>query len=135
MNQKQLDLIYGEHNEQLAKQIIINHWELNNLIKLDKFHHMDFETDKYYFEIKSRRFRHTKYTSTMVGFDKIEYARKSEKEVFFIFMFTDGIYYYKYDEKDSFETCMGGRLDRGRREIRNYYYIPIDKLNEIKTLN
>jgi len=68
----------------------------------------------------------------MIGYTKILHALKQIKDVYFIFQFTDGNYYYKYDKTETFEIKKGGRYDRGRPENNLYYYIPIERLIKIE---
>ena len=68
----------------------------------------------------------------MIGYTKILHAQKQNKDVYFIFQFTDGNYYYKYDVKETFEIKKGGRYDRGRPENNLYYYIPSNVLTKIE---
>jgi hypothetical protein len=128
------DIRFGLLKEEEIKLILKDHFEMeNDLIKLSTFHPMDFISGNNYFEIKSRRFSHNKYKTTMVGKNKIEYAKKvcKDKNSFFIFVFEDGIYYYIYDINDNFLSTIGGRNDRGKDEYKLYYYIPINELIKI----
>lgn len=93
----------------------------------------DFETpDKSTaIELKARRFAHDKYPTTMIGVSKIRYANRfPDTTYFFAFAFTDGLYWIRYDPVlfSTFEVKEGGRYDRGRPEINQYCYIPIEKL-------
>ncbi len=131
---KEQDLSFGSLNEDYIQDILCEHFKLPNLLKLDKFHPFDFHNSDSgdWFEVKSRRFNHNKYKTTMIGYNKVDYIRKySMKNVYFIFIFEDGNYYYKYNPDDKFETSIGGRCDRGISEYKKYYYIPIDKLIKI----
>lgn len=123
------DVNYGLLKEDEIKQNLIDFFKLDELIKLSKFHTMDFKSDNKYFEIKSRRFNHNKYETTMIGKNKIDYAQKyNDNTYYFIFVFEDGIYYYKYNINDKLECYIGGRKDRGKSEYKPYYYIPINYL-------
>lgn len=131
MNKLESDKLMGNLNEDYAKCIIEECFEgCNKLIKLDMFHPMDFYCGNKFFEVKSRNFNYNRYRTTMVGKNKIDWIKASSSliEVYFIFIFEDGNYYYKYNKDDEFETAIGGRRDRGYNEIKYYYYIPIDKL-------
>ena len=69
----------------------------------------------------------------MVGMNKIEFARKSQKKCFFIFKFHDGLFYWKYSKKreEEFRVAIGGRCDRGRAEYKDYAYILTSCLKKI----
>ena len=130
MNRKEQDLFISEFNKDYIRDEICDYFNLTNLIKLDKFNVMDFRCANNYFEIKSRTFNHNKYKTTMIGKNKIDWAKSNSKNnlIYFVFVFVDGNYYYKYNSDDNFETTIGGRTDRGFDEIKLYYYIPINKL-------
>ena len=67
----------------------------------------------------------------MIGYNKIKKALELNEDVYFIFNFTDGIYYYKFDRDKELEVKQGGRFDRGRPEIKDYCFIPIEILQKI----
>jgi len=124
---------YGALNEDYAEMIIKEKWNIKDLTKLDKYNGMDFhdkQTNTYY-EIKARRIKHSTFKTTMIGYDKIRYAKKLNTDVYFIFIFDDGDYYYKYNSNDTYLTSIGGRNDRGCEEYKPYYYIPISNLIKI----
>ena len=39
----------------------------------------------------------------MIGYKKIKKASKLNEDVYFVLCFTDGLYYYKYDEEQKLE--------------------------------
>lgn len=86
-----------------------------------------------YYEIKSRNNYHNKYPTTMVGHNKLLFADRLNKPVYFVFKFTDGIYYYEYDKSkiNELQISKGGRCDRGKQEYKQYAYIPIELLKKI----
>lgn len=128
---KEEDLFMGQLNEDYIKDVICSHFNLQHLNKLDIFNTMDFQCDNNYFEIKSRNCNHNKYDTTMIGYNKINFAKRfPQYNCYFVFVFTDGDYYYKYNPEDKFETGIGGRNDRGKAEYKKYCYIPIDKLTK-----
>jgi len=132
MYKKLDDIEMGELNEEYAIDIIKNFLDLNHLKKLDIFDTFDFYNDEkdIFFEVKSRRNKYNKYKTTMIGYNKLLEARK-HNNVYFIFIFLDGNYYYKFDENDNFEISIGGRNDRGKAEYKKYVYIPIEKLKKL----
>jgi hypothetical protein len=98
----------------------------------NKFEKFDFIGDNKYIELKTRTVEKDKYPDTMIGLNKIEYARlNSDKEFYFVFAFTDGLYYWKYNTDDQLNYRSGGRFDRGCKEIKQYAYIPINLLKNI----
>ena len=84
-------------------------------------------------EVKNRNNEYSKYPTTMIGENKYIRANhyyKKEYKVLFVFIFTDGSYYYEYCGED-IKAKIGGRRDRGIKEYKNYIYIPIEKLKKI----
>jgi hypothetical protein len=132
MDKKAEDSFLGRLNEDYIEDVICTHFKYPKIKKLDRFHPMDFYYDGNYFEIKARQFKHDKYITTMLGYNKIKWANNhKDYNIYFVFVFDDGDYYYKYNPEDIFETSLGGRVDRGQNEIKLYYYIPINKLIKI----
>jgi hypothetical protein len=96
----------------------------------------DYKGENKYAELKTRTFEKNKYPDTMVGLNKIEYAKQNpDTEFYFVFAFTDGLYYWKYNEEDQLNYRKGGRTDRGYNEIKPYVYIPISLLKNISVDN
>jgi hypothetical protein len=96
----------------------------------------DFYSENKFVELKSRNFEHNKYPDTMIGINKINYAKANpEREYYFVFSFTDGLYYWKYNDEDKLNYRKGGRYDRGYNEIKDYAFIPINLLKNISIDN
>lgn len=120
----------GNKNELLLKPIIEEFFNVK-LFKTDAYHPFDFrDENKIFYEVKSRNVKHDKYPTTMVGQNKIEAANLSDRDVYFVFGFTDGNYYFKYNRNvnSGLSVSIGGRNDRGREEYKPYCWIPIEKL-------
>lgn len=124
----------GDCGEKNTLPIIEQYFNVQ-LTKTDKNHVMDFR-DNYgtYYEVKTRNNNYNKYPTTMVGYNKIQFAERVCRPVYFIFNFLDGVYYYEYtiDKLDELEIKRGGRCDRGKAEYKTYCYIPINKLIKIE---
>jgi len=101
------------------------------IIKLDDYNIFDFKGDNKYIELKSRNCNYNKYPTTMIGYNKIKKALELNEDIYFIFNFTDGIYYFKFDKNIQLEVKQGGRFDRGKKELSDYAFIPIEILKEI----
>ena len=84
------------------------------IIKLDDYNIFDFKGDSKYIELKSRNCNYNKYPTTMIGYNKIKKALELNEDIYFIFNFTDGIYYFKFDKNIQLEIKQGGRFDRGK---------------------
>jgi len=127
------DYKIGISSELTNKPIFENHFK-ESFNKLSQSHIMDFESDNKYLEIKTRTNNYNRYPTTMIPYNKIEFAKKSNKEVYFIFVFTDSIYYIKYDNNfDNFEKKLYKRDDRidYTDKEKDYIYIPITFLSPI----
>jgi hypothetical protein len=87
-----------------------------------------------FFELKGRSNNYSKYPTTMIGYNKVlECIKNKNNKYYFVFKFTDGLYYCKYSKK-LLKKCTikkGGRTDRGRPEIKEYLFIPIELLKKI----
>lgn len=133
--QKEKDLIFGEAKEN-AIQYIINDAFKCKVEKLPPYHPYDFKdlSANIYYEHKGRRNEYNKYPTTMIGSNKIDFIKTNpNNDYVFIFGFSDGNYYIRYDPKlfSSFEKQKGGRVDRARPEIKHYIYIPIVYLKKL----
>jgi len=124
----------GEDSELKHKQIF-NTFFNDNFIKTSNFHPLDFEGNNYFLEIKTRTNNYNAYPTSLIPASKINYCKKQNKETYFIFVFTDGIYYIKYDDNlfKTFEIKpfkRPSRLDHSDK-LQNYYYIPIINLSKL----
>ena len=134
---KSQDILFGKQNE----DIIFNDIEskFTGLKRTSKYSLFDFETTNLKIELKSRKFNHDRYPTTMIGYNKIlecERDPNPNKRYLFIFKFLDKTLYCEYD-KDiflNFEVEEGGRNDRGKKETSNYLYIPIDYLKSLESI-
>ena len=125
------DYNYGINKELQLLPTIKQFLNDNTIYKLENSNEFDFKGDNKYIELKSRNNNYNKYPTTMIGYNKIKKALELNEDVYFIFNFTDGIYYYKFDRDKELEIKQGGRRDRGRPEIKDYYFIPIEILQKI----
>jgi hypothetical protein len=93
------------------------------------------ESNKTFYELKSRNNTYDAYPTTMLGMNKLNFRMDllDDKKFVFLFNFTDGLYYINYEKTlfDTFEVMRGGRWDRGKEEIKDYLFIPINHLNKI----
>ena len=128
------DYNFGKQNEiQLLKQLQ-GFFKDTTIESLDNYNAFDFKGEKKYIELKSRHNTYDKYETTMIGCNKLDQARVYDDlgyEIFFVFNFIDGIYYWKYIKDNKLSKKRGGRSDRGRPEIKDYYYIPINYLQKL----
>ena len=125
------DYSFGVKKEIELLPIIKNYFNDDSIIQLDRFNIFDFKGDNKYIELKSRNNNYNKYPTTMIGYNKIKKSLELNEDIYFIFNFVDGLYYYKFDKNIQLEIKQGGRCDRGIKEIKDYYYIPIELLKKI----
>lgn len=90
----------------------------------------DFSSDKYIVELKTRRNTKNQYPTTMIGLNKIEKYKMLNKTILLCFRFTDVDCFYEYNPEHILEIKSGGRWDRGKSEINQYVYIPIELLKD-----
>ena len=125
--QKDLDFGFQKEDDLFSK---IKDKYGENVCKTAKNCRVDYESEDVLIELKSRRNTYSKYPTTMISKSKIDYMLKSGKRSICLFSFTDGLYNIEITEDiiNQFELREGGRWDRGRPEINQYYYIPIELL-------
>lgn len=109
--------------------------KFGKLTKTGRYDKLDYEGAECFVEIKSRTNRYSQYPTTMIQKSKFDYARLQTKPVYFVFAFTDGIYYIQYTPElfDTFESGVfqrPGRIDK--TDLRQVYvYIPITSLTRV----
>jgi hypothetical protein len=129
------DLNYGLEKEKENLEIIKSVFDKSLQKVKDKYYCFDFSCDSCYVELKSRRCDSFQYKDTMVGKNKLDYASKMTRPVFFVFGFNDGLYYWKYNKEDldngNVEIRKGGRVDRGFDELKDYGFIKTEILIKV----
>lgn len=128
------DLDFGKQKEDKNLILLRSVIDENLQKSASNFYVIDFSSKDCYIELKSRRCEKDKYSDTMIGINKIEFAKKSDKPTYFCFCFTDGLYSWKYDDKEALDAITyreGGRWDRGFNEKKEYAYIKCDYLKKI----
>ena len=103
------------------------------------FHHKyslyDLRNSKVVAEVKARRNASTTYPTTIIGYNKIkilEGGLELDTEYHFLFLFTDGLFRWKF-QSGQYQVALGGRCDRGKREIKDYCYIKIEDCELLTT--
>jgi hypothetical protein len=117
--------------------IIQSYFHTSSLEKLSVYHPFDFKSSTCYFEIKSRRTKLNDYENTIIGLNKIQFAETNYKvglKFYFIFHFSDGIYYYKYEQNDIniLKQVRITRKDRQQYQVGVKTYCKIDNKDLIK---
>ena len=127
------DYTFGLEKEIELLPILRSFFNDDSIIQLDRHNVFDFKGDNKYIELKSRNCYYDKYPKTMIGYNKIKKALEIDEDVYFVFNFTDGTYYFKFDKLMEIEVKPKfiSRTDRGKAEINDYAFIPIEILKEI----
>lgn len=114
----------------------------DNQFKLFKYRYntFDLRNKDIIAEVKTRRCKHNQYPTTMIGHNKIKEAIDNHDNFTydFFFVFSDGLYRWRFWDKDDEDSMCysignGGRTDRGYNEIKKYAYIKIEHLELITT--
>jgi hypothetical protein len=126
------DYKYGMTQEARILKTIKHFWNNPNIQKSsDKYSTYDFFDGQTYYELKSRKCSSKNYNTTMLPSGKLY----SKCEQVFLFDFTDGLYYIRYnpDEFANFERRMFESEDRigMKGNNREYVFIPINRLIRI----
>lgn len=135
-NIKETDYQNSSKWEKILKKDIETYFN-TNLIETNRYDIFDYisEDNNIYIELKTRTCKSDTYPDLMMGNNKIKFADellKDDKLIYFVFKFTDGLYYLQYDSVDDYTMRGGGRKDRGVNEWKkNYVYFPIKKLIKI----
>ena len=128
------DFDFGR-NKELSEISKIRNKFSKSLKPTNNFFVFDYVSPECYVELKSRRNKLNTYPDTMVGKNKMDYAKTADRPVYFVFSFIDGLYYWKYNNEDilngNVRFSVGGRCDRGFEEYKDYAYIKTDILELI----
>lgn len=131
----QKDLTFGLNSEDTTKPMI-EKWIGGSINKLDQLNLFDFEVEnkKILIELKTRRIKHNKYNTALIGKNKIIYANQKLKEgyeLYFVYNYTDGLFYVKFNENMlNYKSFYLKRWDRNRGHYVSE--INISELIEIK---
>ena len=90
----------------------------------------DYENETTLAELKTRKDTSSaKYPSALVGSNKYTAGLVCDKDVYFFFRFSDGVFCYKQDSTDKFRTLKMGNVNRDRYTRKSEcHLIPISKL-------
>ena len=86
MSKKYSDLVFGKLKENEIKEILEGFFN-TKLNTSSKYNLIDFFNDEIYIELKSRRNSYSKFDTTIIGSNKIDYAKSLNKKVIFVFNF------------------------------------------------
>ena len=121
------DYKFGEEQENILLPLLKEKFD-NELVLTNRYDKFDLTSSKYNIEIKSRKFNHDKYPSTMIPKNKC--IIEDDKETIFIINFLDRIYYIKYDF-DLFNKFQIVHFSRQKNEAYDlpYYFINLTYFN------
>ena len=129
-NKLKEDLKYGNQLENDKKELLEK--KFGSLKKTKNiFDPLDFEGDNCFIELKSRRINKDRYNETLIGYNKIKKAKNCNKDCYFCFNFTDGLYYIKYEEGIGEKKQFLWGQNEGKSKLKDYYYIPVNKLIKV----
>ena len=69
-----------------------------SIVPLPEGSTFDFQGTNKLIELKSRRCKRTAFPDTAIGMPKISYAKQCQEDVYYVFKYTDGMYFWKYDK-------------------------------------
>jgi hypothetical protein len=98
----------------------------------DKFDRYDFIGAGCKYELKTRRLTRNRFATTMLPLGKL--LSENPENNIFLFQFTDGLYYIRYDKEtfSTFNVAPFCRQDRsGFDAEQDYIYIPVNLLTKI----
>ena len=111
------DLAFGAKN-QTEVLPLINKFFNDEAVEYDNaFSTQDFYSDKAVYELKSRNIKHNQYPTAIIGCNKCNLGGEDiDKELYFLFKYTDGLFYIKYDNNQfaNYKTrsfCRNARSD------------------------
>jgi hypothetical protein len=134
------DLAFGLYNEEKIKPLLEKYFGLPLTKEPHRYAHHDYFSDdrQKIIELKSRRNTYNKYETTLLNSSKIRnIPSDTTAEYYFVFNYTDGMYFIKYD-KEQFNTfkCEDftriHRADKDEHPVK-HYYIPIEALTRINS--
>ena len=122
-----IDLTYGLEKEQDIMTTLSKFFEKDLKKTTDHYCPFDFEDEEktISIELKSRRNCHNTYPTTLIPVHKIT---DDTKNLYFVFQFTNGVYFIKYEKEvfDKFNTCYITARERTRGAM--HYLIPVELL-------
>lgn len=140
------DLTYGDKNETAVLPVLqtLPNPHAKHLRKItEKFSVLDFKDPegRLFVELKSRRIKHDKWDTAIVGFNKVcdaEWKTSLGAECWFAFSYTDGIFAIKYEKEvfDGFardEDYWRSDRDDCVNKAQHIILIPREKLIRLDT--
>lgn len=139
---KKEDLQFGLNNEQKVMPILENFLNTKLQKGTNEYSIYDWwnETKTIFVELKSRRITHNKFDTALIGYNKVQQCTNKNINYYFVWLYTDGLYYLKYNKElfDTFdikEITSKYRYDVNRIEISKVLHIPTKLLQQIPNLS
>jgi hypothetical protein len=135
MNSYNKDYNYGKSKEIEALPIIQKYFNDNTIYQTkERYNPFDYIGTDAVYDIKSRTNTYSRYPTTLLKYYHVD-KKPKDKDLIFLFYFTDGLYYIKYDP-ELFKTFDINELKRGDRVGKTdlhelHLMIPINKLTPI----
>jgi len=130
------DLAYGINSEVTHKQSLEGFFK-KSLTRRGGYNTFDYDDGATLFvELKSRRIRHNKYPTAIIGANKVDVAALNpSRSYWFCYAYEDGIYGIPYSKEvfDDFEVSdysRGDRMDYHNRP-QKCYFIPSHLLQKL----
>ena len=117
---------FGVEQEKIILPILKKQFGDDLELSKDRYAKYDAYNDQYCVEIKSRTCEYNKYPTTLLTCNKIHVT---DRQMIFVFNFTDGIYYIKYND-EGFKKYFKKAYSRSKLsfDYKLYYFIPIEEL-------
>lgn len=135
-------VVYSKDSDNVNEQVVadkITEARGYNMVKLSKFHPMDYVCYRGWdllnlIEIKCRSVPMAKYDTTMIGLDKVIYARNVKQHFdlncFLFVQWTDQLGYISLNQPCNVD--LGGRADRGdANDVGLYAYYDIERFKTL----
>ena len=135
MNSYNNDYNFGKSKEAEALPIIKKYFNDDTIYQtVERFNPYDYIGKDAVYDIKSRTNTYNKYPTTIIKCYHLD-KKPEDKDLIFLFYFTDGLYYIKYD-RELFKTFDISELVRCKRagitDYKEYHIlVPINKLIKI----
>ena len=103
---------------------------------LDRFAIFDYidEPNKKAIELKSRYVSKDAYEETMIGYNKIKEGERLKKlgyKVYYVFSYSDGVYYCRHSKKLKYRVILGGWRKNGVLEQKKQALINTNQLKKV----
>jgi len=125
------DYEFGKEKEKEILETISEYFNDDITFVDYKYSTYDYKGKKSKYELKSRTNKYKAFPTTLIPSSKVKY----DTNIHFLFYFTDGLYFIKYN-KTLFDTFELKEFVRNKRTDYNdkpqlYYFIPIEHLIKI----